>query len=283
MEQTYHDVYIDHAPEDIELAQEIRACLENHGCHAFLSDEKNRYYGKDVQIVVMSGKYIYRQRQAAIPQSIPLVLVYPKELKLPHSMRNWLGNAPGIQRNLFADPVSFGQALIRLVQGLAWEEDLSRQPNSGLTEIAAPEGVEEIAGFGYEKWRKLEKAILPSSLRRIGYRSFAECEKLKEIVIPENVERIDDQAFFNCRSLARVHFGRKLKKIGDGAFANCSQIREIFLPGIQEIKPYAFANCGQLTKVCLGDSIRCIGDGAFSDCGNLSSFFIIPRNDMKFM
>jgi BspA type Leucine rich repeat region (6 copies) len=123
--------------------------------------------------------------------------------------------------------------------------------------------------FGYNP--KLEKIIIPKSVKEIGNRTFignrsmtsiqfeegsqlttigAEAFKktaLNEVTIPKTVLHINYQAFANIEELTTVKFeeGSQLEVIGQGAFYgyNNSNIKSIEVPkSVVEIGDYAFAN-----------------------------------------
>lgn len=70
-------------------------------------------------------------------------------------------------------------------------------------EVKIPEGVKWL---GRELFRcsGLRNVILPSSLQRIGMRTFSYCTDLHSIEIPEGVTIIEDGAFEDCSNLATV-------------------------------------------------------------------------------
>ena len=77
-----------------------------------------------------------------------------------------------------------------------------------LKSVVLEEGVEELAGYNefisgqqyytFQHCISLTDITLPSTLKKIGLKSFEGCMSLKKIVIPENVSKIVGQAFLNC-------------------------------------------------------------------------------------
>lgn len=65
---------------------------------------------------------------------------------------------------------------------------------------------------------RLEKVILPESLRYIGNRAFKSCIYLEKVVFNKNIETIGEQAFVGCTSLKNVEIPESVKKIGEKAF-----------------------------------------------------------------
>ena len=95
--------------------------------------------------------------------------------------------------------------------------------------IEIPEGVTEISTdkkygvFGNE-WGgkiKVEKVILPSSLKVIGKNAFRGCVCLTEITLHNGIEEIGEYAFDNCIKLKAISIPGTVKKIADNAFIHC--------------------------------------------------------------
>ena len=67
-----------------------------------------------------------------------------------------------------------------------------------------PEGVEEIETSAFSGFRNATEIELPSTLKVIGYQSFADCDSIKVIEIPNSVETIESSAFNLCNILENV-------------------------------------------------------------------------------
>ena len=98
--------------------------------------------------------------------------------------------------------------------------------------------------------------IIPSSVKSIGWLSFADCTRLTSVTIPSGVTTIGDSAFAGCRSLPRVTIPSSVTAIGSSAFRSCIS----------------------LTSVTIPNSVTNVGDGAFSECDGLMEIVVDPTN-----
>ena len=104
------------------------------------------------------------------------------------------------------------------VDGVLYSKDMTtlyaypvRKEQSSFT---VPEGVKEIGASAFEG-SLLEEFILPRSLTRLRYNSFAYCANLKSITIPNNVGGIANNAFYECTSLEEIVIPPHTNSIGD--------------------------------------------------------------------
>lgn len=110
--------------------------------------------------------------------------------------------------------------------------------------------VEKIGEAAFQYSSKLEKVILPPTIKEISRRAFKNDTSLKEIHIPKSVESIGDKAFEDCEKLNRVIIkkGSAIKSIEDNAFDNCSKDLIIYHDGENtNILDYASKVKGKIT------------------------------------
>lgn len=175
---------------------------------------------------------------------------------------------------------------------------------SGIKEIAFPEGVRRIGEEAFDTCEELVFAGLPESLEEIGRRAFSCCGELKGVDLPEGLKDIGTLAFAETR-ISSVHIPAGLTHVGPGAFGvwadaglteftvapgNTSyevkegalytyggEILEAFPSGAEglyaipegtwAIEYYAFLHCSGMTQVQIPDSVLLIGENAFFDTG----------------
>ena len=191
-------------------------------------------------------------------------------------------------------------------QSFVMDNDLGKFPYN-VTDVIVPEGVTEINGLseyskvGIDKitnksafsiYPNLKTISLPSSIKSIGYRSFAGCHGFS-INIPDGtdvsgdsfsgstpIEIIASHDILNKIGSRQHEYIEKVPIIGDYAYQNCTNLTEVNISmydyGPTSIGDYAFENCTNLEKV----TITCsdnetlnydIGYCAFHYCKSLTS------------
>ncbi len=77
---------------------------------------------------------------------------------------------------------------------------------------------------------KVEKLILPSSVRSIEAGAFEGCSSLTGVVFPGDEVTIGEGAFKGCTALSAVSFGNEWKKIEFKEFGDCEALSEVYIP-----------------------------------------------------
>ena len=130
----------------------------------------------------------------------------------------------------------------------------------GLKEISVTEGVEAIGDYAFQNIETIEVINLPSSLKEIGYMSFAYTKNIKSIVIPEGVETIKDYAFYGSEYVYIV-LPSTLKTIKQYAFAN-NPIKNLIIPsGVESIGTAILVTCNEIETL----EIPFLGSSASSE------------------
>lgn len=65
---------------------------------------------------------------------------------------------------------------------------------------------------------RLEVAVIPEGLKKLGDGAFRSCRNLKKVVLPEGLTEIGEYSFVNCPELKHVYLPASLKEIGRGTF-----------------------------------------------------------------
>ena len=154
--------------------------------------------------------------------------------------------------------------------------------------------------------RKLEKVILPESIKEIGDYAFLNMGELREINIPKGVERIGILAFALCYRIGldisrdiqnvksiginafsqsnikgRVIFGENLEDIDGGAFYKTTITGvDLSRTKIKYLKTEVFSECRLLEKVKLPKRLIRIDSCTFEDCERLREIDI-PESLVK--
>ena len=120
----------------------------------------------------------------------------------------------------------------------------------GRSELVIPEGVVEIGDYACSCAFKLNKVVLPSTLKTIGKEAFLHCS-FEQIAIPKSVESISENAFANCTKLRTVRIDAKLEAISSYSFAFCKKLEEVNIPeSVKTIDIGAFDGCSSLSLSC---------------------------------
>ena len=98
------------------------------------------------------------------------------------------------------------------------EIDYSAFANSGLREVAFPEGMETIGQESFYRCSNLQKITFSSTIKSIERGAFMECTALKSVDVGDGVVAILDDAFRGCSLLSSVVIGESVTYIGDNAF-----------------------------------------------------------------
>lgn len=141
--------------------------------------------------------------------------------------------------------------------------------------------------------RNIEKALIPYSVRHVGYAAFEACRKLSSVLFLRDGEKLPMartfryNSFAMCNMLSYATIPNNLQVVGRGAFVKCSNIKSmIYLsekPVLKEIQDFAFAFCSNLQSVSIPDSVRIIQRNAFYDCRQLFAVTIGPQSRLTYI
>ena len=172
--------------------------------------------------------------------------------------------------------------------------------------------VTEIADSAFLECRNLTSISLPSTLTKIGVRSFKFCSRLSEVVVPEGVTTIDQYAFdgsnftkvtlpaslsfISVRAFDRCYYIDTVKYNGSMAqwcgldfpvqtsnplyyasnfIVNNQLVTNLVLPtNIDTVKPFTFIGASCIAKLTIPNTVTYIGDYAFANCEGLDSLHL---------
>lgn len=142
----------------------------------------------------------------------------------------------------------------------------------------------------------LRKAILPDSVRSIGYAAFAGCDVLDTLWLPAGLDSLGEWAFYGCKRLRHITLPDSLRTIPFNCFAECNDLREVVVPvkvdslaerafyfsgirkaelkGVRYIGISCFSGCRFLRTISLPACIEEIGPTAFENCNALERIYI---------
>lgn len=152
--------------------------------------------------------------------------------------------------------------------------------DSRLERIILPNSIKEIEDSAFFNCINLKKIVLTENITKIGDHAFEYCSSLEEVILPSKLNEIGNGAFKQCKSIKMIKFPKSLRKIGKWAFAKCDIIKRIVLPNsITELNSHAFENCNNLYSVALSNQLNRIAKSTFNNCKNLK--ILILSNSIK--
>ena len=132
---------------------------------------------------------------------------------------------------------------------------------------------------GAELWiggARVENAVIPSGVTKIGNYAFSGCKDLKSVTIPAGVTDIGCGAFYGCTGLTGMEIPSGVTTIRMSTFTGCTGLKSMTLPsGMTEIGMQAFSGCTGLTSVTIPSSMGKIGSSAFKGCTSLTAVYFL--------
>ncbi len=133
--------------------------------------------------------------------------------------------------------------------------------NSQITKLIVSEGIITIDDSAFEGNSNLSEVILPSSIKKVGSRSFMKTQ-LYSINLPENLEIIGDLAFASNK-ISNLSIPASVYSIRNQAFAY-NELTTLTIPStVTDLHRGAFAH-NKLTHVDLPEGMTTIPDSLFS-------------------
>ena len=148
--------------------------------------------------------------------------------------------------------------------------------------------------FAYSPY--LREAILPDSIRAIGFAAFAGCDVLDTLHLPAHLDSIGEWAFYGCQRLRHINIPDSLRFIPFNCFGECNSLRELHLPytvdslaerafyfsgirsaelpGVRYIGISCFSGCRFLKRITFSADLKVIAPTAFENCDALERIYV---------
>lgn len=124
--------------------------------------------------------------------------------------------------------------------------------------------VTSVGEAAFRDCRNLRTMTLPRTITQIGAEAFSLTYNLQSINFPDGLLSIGYDAFLDA-SLRTVVL-TNVNSLGDGAFARCTNLQEVELPALSEIKMNTFSGCTALQRIAVNATTPpTVGRGAFQD------------------
>lgn len=121
-----------------------------------------------------------------------------------------------------------------------------------------------ITGYeGEEKEIAVPRSIDGRTVRMIGEHAFF-ATKIQKVIIPGTVKTIGNKAFHECCNLEEIIFNKGLLAIEYSSFCSNHCKRIVIPEGVTIIQTYAFCDCPLLEEIYIPNSVQIIEKDAFS-------------------
>lgn len=120
-----------------------------------------------------------------------------------------------------------------------------------------------------------EVAFNPKMTLVMGKEAFYR-NTVTSVAFPNKLFDLPERAFAGCTELYAVQGAARV--IGEACFDSCSQLKDIRLPHIEQIRPFAFGFCQSIRRIDIAETTRCIEPGAFALIDNLDYIRVSPDN-----
>ncbi|MGN1381515.1 MAG: leucine-rich repeat domain-containing protein [Eubacterium sp.] len=105
---------------------------------------------------------------------------------------------------------------------------LSSNPEAQKAEkILLPETLEEIGNYCFSGFHRLEEAVFPASVIKMGRGVFQHCWHLKRADLPSGTSYLDDQFFYGCGNLKELLVPASVEEISRDALRSCSRLKRV--------------------------------------------------------
>lgn len=148
--------------------------------------------------------------------------------------------------------------------------------NSELSDLALPEGIQEIGEFSFAR-SSVASVVLPEGVEHIGFGAFYHCDELRDMVLPDTVMCVEPKAFSHTMWVDDFLEGENASVeddfliTGGVLVAYRGNATEVTVPeGVRVIAGEVFQNHTEIEGITLPDSLLVVGEGAFEGCSNLS-------------
>ncbi|MBQ8319307.1 MAG: leucine-rich repeat domain-containing protein [Clostridia bacterium] len=177
----------------------------------------------------------------------------------------------------------------------------------GSTDYVVEEGTVGVAEYALYRCQDIVGITFPESTTKIGRAAFYEASKLQKVVLPSTLKRIEEYTFYSCPYLFDIEIPEGVEFIGRSAFYQSSflgcttELREdgyyyvadreatfVIPDSVEVIEDYAFYRCGYMVPdaetgeeipygvdhMVIGDGVKSIGLNAFNKFVSLKTLTI---------
>ena len=228
--------------------------------------------------VISIGNYAFSNckslEELTIPEGVKklgtkiIADTYIEKIKIPstvtYSEQEYHGESGTLAGDTVLTEVEFAEGMTQIPQYIC-------SGASSVERILIPSTVKSIGYEAFYKCTSLDRIALTEKLTVIGSRAFSECTSLIDVAIPKAVTTIGSYSFQSCTSLESVVIEANSKKgfetvIGESAFNGCNGLISVTIPGnVISIENYAFSNCKSLEELTIPEGVKKLGAKIIAD------------------
>lgn len=137
---------------------------------------------------------------------------------------------------------------------------------SGFSEVEVAEGVTVIGAYSFYNCARVERMVLPETLKSIGDYAFYNCVKIKELTLSSSLTSFGSKSFEGCTFRLYLNCNTPDREYWDGLFVESNLSEAVIGEGVKKIGDNTFNECRTLTRVSLPKSLEEAGNSAFGSC-----------------
>ena len=123
-------------------------------------------------------------------------------------------------------------------------------------------GYEVYRVFGNSKTYEIKDKYKDIDVLQIGSRAFYNHSRLERVILPDTIKKIERLAFSECANLKEINL-EKIEVIGGYAFAGCEKLESVNLAKVKTIEEAAFVKCYSLDELGEMNELEKVGQFAF--------------------
>lgn len=173
---------------------------------------------------VVNGATICTKSLAVVVQNANIAITKTAN---PYFMALMYSKGLAANENYMTKAEAASVSHVDLQPGTSTSTSIFHADSNFLTRCTSIEELEYFTGltiipeYLFYQCRKITKAKLPDTVKRISRSAFFACDSLTELEIPESVTDIEDDAFRSCSHLVTLTGGNGVTSVKPNAFGNC--------------------------------------------------------------
>ena len=110
-------------------------------------------------------------------------------------------------------------------------EDLRGGDVGTVTSLVVRAEMGSISANQFNGWTSLRQVEVCEGVDEVHSAAFFKCSRLEKVVLPDSLKRIGAYVFGDCFALREVRCGKGLLDVGHAAFGGCTNLVDVFFEG----------------------------------------------------